>query len=150
MTAVVVAFVVAAIVIAAIPLVGWIADRRAAARRLPPPLRYPMSHVDPRDSLGAAHPHRTNGHAPHTTNGVTQPRPQRNPSTSRTELDAEISSTDTVRFVRPVDAPVQLLPGRLEVLAGETRHQEIRFVRIPGQPLHLTLGRDSGPTPQYV
>jgi pSer/pThr/pTyr-binding forkhead associated (FHA) protein len=45
---------------------------------------------------------------------------------------------------------VQLLPGRLEVLAGETRHHEIRFVRIPGEPLQLILGRDAGPSRQYV
>jgi len=166
MTAVVVAFVVAAVVLASIPLVGWIIDRRAAARRSPPPLLYPMSPADPRKSLGAAHPHphahahahRTNGHAtpqvsPHAaprSNGIPPTRPQRNPSTSRTEFDAEPSPTDTVRFVRPVDGPVQLLPGRLEVLAGDTHHQEIRFVRIPGQPLQLILGRDGGPSPQYV
>jgi hypothetical protein len=58
--------------------------------------------------------------------------------------------TETVRFSRAVDQPVQLLPGRLEVLAGETRHREIRFVRIPGEPLQLILGRDAGPSAQYV
>jgi len=45
---------------------------------------------------------------------------------------------------------VQLLPGRLEVLAGEPLHHEIRFVRIPGEPMQLILGRDAGPSAQYV
>ena len=56
----------------------------------------------------------------------------------------------TVRFRRPVEEPIQLLPGRLEVLAGEPRHHEIRFVRIPGEPMEMILGRDSGPSAQYV
>src|SRR3954466_12905917 len=124
MIAVVVAFVVVAFVLAAIPLFGWIADRRAAARRSPPPLLYPISQVDPRESLGAAHRHRTNGHGPHRSNGVTQARPQRNPSNSRADWDGAPPPPDPVCFVRPGDGPVQLLPGRLEVLAGETRHQE--------------------------
>ena len=55
-----------------------------------------------------------------------------------------------MRFFRPTDEPVQLLPGRLEVLAGTTRHREIRFVRIPGEPLQLFVGRDPGPSPQYI
>src|SRR5215831_7430384 len=60
------------------------------------------------------------------------------------------SPTETVRFRRPTDEPVQLIPGRLEVLAGSTRHREILFVRVPGKPPHLYLGRDAGPAPQYV
>ena len=56
---------------------------------------------------------------------------------------------ETVRFRRPAEEPVQLLPGRLEVLAGEAQH-EIRFVRIPGEPMQMILGRESGPSPQYV
>jgi pSer/pThr/pTyr-binding forkhead associated (FHA) protein len=40
--------------------------------------------------------------------------------------------------------------GRLEVLAGATTHHEIRFVRLPGKADQLILGRDAGPSPQYV
>jgi hypothetical protein len=43
-----------------------------------------------------------------------------------------------------------LVPGRLEVLAGDAALHEIRFVRLPGEPLQLILGRDAGPSPQYV
>lgn len=60
------------------------------------------------------------------------------------------ASTETVRFRRPGDEPVQIVPGRLEVLAGDTQLSEIRFVRLPGQPLQLILGRDGGPSAQYV
>jgi FHA domain len=61
------------------------------------------------------------------------------------EQDAE-----TMRFVRPTDFAVQLLPGRLEVLEGATPHREIRFLRAPGEPPHVILGRDIRVTPHYV
>lgn len=58
---------------------------------------------------------------------------------------------ETVRFRRPSEDPVQLLPGRLEVVSGEPKHREIRFVRIPGEPLQLVVGRDPGTaSPRHV
>jgi hypothetical protein len=60
------------------------------------------------------------------------------------------ATSETVRFVRPTDEVVQLLPGHLEVLSGDTRHQEIRFVRVAGQQPHLILGRNPGRSPQHV
>ena len=63
---------------------------------------------------------------------------------------AEPAPAETVRFNRPVEEVLQLLPGRLEVLAGETRHREIRFVRAPGQPPQLILGRDAAGSPQHI
>jgi hypothetical protein len=62
----------------------------------------------------------------------------------------EPAPAETVRFNRPVEEVLQLLPGRLEVLAGETRHREIRFVRAPGQPPQLILGRDAAGSAQHV
>jgi len=60
------------------------------------------------------------------------------------------ATSETVRFVRPTDEVVQLLPGHLEVLSGDSRHQEIRFVRVAGQQPHLILGRNPGRSPQHV
>jgi hypothetical protein len=57
---------------------------------------------------------------------------------------------ETVRFHRPSDDVVQLMPGHLEVLAGDNRHQEIRFVRVQGQQPHLILGRNPGRSPQHI
>jgi len=65
-------------------------------------------------------------------------------------LQGEPVSDETVRFRRPSDEPVQLLPGRLEVLSGDARHREIRFVRVPGRPAELILGREPGDSPQHV
>jgi pSer/pThr/pTyr-binding forkhead associated (FHA) protein len=62
----------------------------------------------------------------------------------------QAAPTATVRFRRPTDEAVQLLPGRLEVLAGEPRHKEIRFVRVPGEETAVVLGRESGDSPHHI
>jgi pSer/pThr/pTyr-binding forkhead associated (FHA) protein len=62
----------------------------------------------------------------------------------------EPSTTDTVRFRRPADEAVQLLPGRLEVLSGLASLREIRFVRVPGERPEVILGREPGSSPQHV
>ena len=66
------------------------------------------------------------------------------------EPPARGGNSETVRFLRPGEEPVQILPGRLEVLAGEPKHREIRFVRSPGEPAELILGREAGRSPQTV
>jgi pSer/pThr/pTyr-binding forkhead associated (FHA) protein len=58
--------------------------------------------------------------------------------------------SETVQFVRPTDEAVQLLPARLEVVSGMTPQQVIRFVRIPGKPAEMILGRDTASSPQQV
>jgi hypothetical protein len=58
--------------------------------------------------------------------------------------------SETIRFRRPSDEPIQILPGRLEVVSGEPRHREIRFVRVPGEPAQLIVGREPGRSPQHV
>ena len=60
------------------------------------------------------------------------------------------ATSETVRFVRPADEVVQLLPGHLEVVSGDERHQEIRFVRVQGQQPQLILGRNPGRSPQHI
>jgi len=64
--------------------------------------------------------------------------------------DSEPDTSSTVRFRRPADEAVELLPGRLEVLAGEPRHKEIHFVRAPGERPEVILGRDPGDSPGQV
>jgi len=60
-------------------------------------------------------------------------------------------NSETVRFLRPGEEdPIQILPGRLEVLSGDPSHREIRFVRVPGEPPEMILGREPGRTPQTI
>jgi FHA domain len=66
------------------------------------------------------------------------------------EPTARGANSETVRFLRPGEEPVQILPGRLEVLSGDPKHREIRFVRSPGEPAELILGREPGRSPQTV
>ena len=86
--------------------------------------------------------------------GAARPPPElsgRSASRRRSTATARSPATsETVRFVRPTDEVVQLLPGHLEVLSGDTRQQEIRFVRVAGQQPHLILGRNPGRSPQHV
>ena len=63
---------------------------------------------------------------------------------------ADHQSTETVQFRRPGDAAIQLLPARLEVLAGMPSKQEIRFVRVPGEAPEMILGRDASSSPRQV
>jgi hypothetical protein len=66
------------------------------------------------------------------------------------EPTARGANSETVRFLRPGEEPIQILPGRLEVLSGDPKHREIRFVRSPGEPAELILGREPGRSPQTV
>jgi hypothetical protein len=72
------------------------------------------------------------------------------PVRPRDDDDDADDTAETVRFVRPTEFAVQLLPGRLEVLEGATPHHEIRFLRAPGEPTHVILGREIKVTPHYV
>ena len=56
----------------------------------------------------------------------------------------------TVKLHRPLDAPLQLLPGRLQIIAGEDQGQDIRFVRIPGEIPTITIGREAGPPDRHI
>jgi hypothetical protein len=66
------------------------------------------------------------------------------------EPTARGANSETVRFLRPGEEPIQILPGRLEVLSGDPKHREIRFVRSAGEPAELILGREPGRSPQTV
>ncbi len=134
---------------AMVALVRWILDRRHASSRSLPPLFIPVARSRPVP--------------PGTVEMRPAPAPERMvpaapPPRARAEARSPVDVVDpdlpapaeTVRFYRSADEPVQLLPGWLEVLAGATRHREIRFVRLPGKPLYLFVGRDAGPDPQHI
>jgi len=57
---------------------------------------------------------------------------------------------ETVQFIRPTDDALQLLPARLEVVSGMAPQQVIRFVRVPGQPAEMILGREAASSPRQV
>jgi hypothetical protein len=76
-------------------------------------------------------------------------KPRRRPV--RAKSNGALRPVDEVADgVADVDATLQLLPGRLEVVAGAVGAEEIRFVRPPGGDAEVTLGRVAGPTPAHV
>lgn len=56
----------------------------------------------------------------------------------------------TVLFRRLTDEPLHVLPGRLEVLAGENAGEDIRFVGNFGESPEIVLGRDAGTSPHTL
>lgn len=141
---------------------AWSQSRGSRVRRLPPLIAIPrpVTGVEPR--IGAV-VRPSPPTAPLKGGNVAKaPRPQSLPSVSErivfddsllAQLDdtpPRAANSETVRFQRPGEEPVEILPGRLEVLAGETKHREIRFVRIRGEAAELILGRDPGRSPQTI
>jgi hypothetical protein len=157
--AIVVGLLVSALAAGAIIVVRvWIAGRESRARDVPPLVV--MSRVNP-------------GIVPVFGSAATPPRPdaaafssarRRALSTNGERVvfdDARFAdpgapagrnaNSETVRFLRPGEEdPIQILPGRLEVVSGEPKHREIRFVRSPGEPPELILGREAGRSPQTI
>ena len=157
-------FVVAVVLIVAavaatVSYVRWRAGRRAAYA--PIPLVFPMnsgiaweSTLSAKEAAGQAP-----GQAPVSSfappvSTVAPPRIANDRSIgipTTADSEGQVSATsETVRFQRPNDDVVQLLPGHLEVLSGDSRHQEIRFVRVQGQQPQLILGRNPGRSPQHI
>lgn len=159
MTAVVVAvLVLAALGAATFPIIRWWLDgRRTVKAKELPPIFIPFRSTDDRSPEPVpALPRRTSQRVePSPEQEVHVERVSRADESVRAmrlvkDDTDEYNPNETIRFRRPVEEPVQLLPGRLEVVSGDTVHREIRFVRIPGEPMQVILGRDAGPSPQYV
>lgn len=177
MTFVVVAVLIVAVAAGAVvPLAVWWTERRRGPARPIPPLIYPLvppGHRDieitpmmgraPRPAAPPAPP------APTSTNGTSKMAPVQPAAAAPAPIadraiepvvhierphvenaNHEPVGSETIRFRRPSDEPVQILPGRLEVVSGESRHREIRFVRVPGEPAQLIVGREPGRSPQHV
>ena len=56
----------------------------------------------------------------------------------------------TIQFERPLEEPLQLLPGRLEVVEGLTLGEDIRFFRAMAGTPTVTLGRGDGPSHRHI
>jgi len=147
MTVVVVATLVIAVIAAVSVLASrWLADRRDGRVKRVPELIFPMT----AGRATVPEPMKEPIVRPRTPSPVEKVIPVVPVAAADAVVARDEAPTETVRFRRPGDEPIQLLPARLEVVAGEPRHREIRFVRIPGEPVELILGRDGGDTPHHV
>jgi hypothetical protein len=156
----VVVLLLAVVVAATVSIVRWRAARRAAYA--PIPLVFPMNSGIAWENMYTVSPVKTVAPPPPVARSFAPPPLLQAPPV-RAEGDRSIGipisvdseslepvGTETVRFQRPTDEVVQLLPGHLEVLSGDNRHQEIRFVRVQGQQPQLILGRNPGRSPQHI
>jgi hypothetical protein len=137
-------------------LVWWLSGR-PGRERVPPPLVYPLhtrvtrQPEPPAQRAPAPAPVVTSLELPLAAQSSTESvgtfsQPVLSPVPESDDGGADA----TVQFVRPGDEALQLLPARLEVLSGMSTKQVIRFVRIPGKPAEMILGRDRASSPQHV
>jgi hypothetical protein len=68
----------------------------------------------------------------------------------RVQPESEEVKLGRVHFHRPPEGTLQLLPGRLEIVGGTDRVDEIRFVRVPGREPVVTFGRSDGEPHTHV
>jgi hypothetical protein len=68
------------------------------------------------------------------------PAPRSHPYEGRSDL----LEGHTVRFYRPPEGTLQMLPGRLEIIEGEDRGHSIRFVKMRPGAQQITFGRREG------
>ena len=133
-------------------LVWWLSGR-PERERVPPPLVYPIHprfarqpEVQPVEAqpAEAQRAEVQEARAPETTS-ATDAVP-----VSIEPIEPEVVLNETVQFVRPTDDALQLLPARLEVVSGMAPRQVLRFVRVPGRPAEMILGRERASSPQHV
>jgi FHA domain-containing protein len=60
------------------------------------------------------------------------------------------AASKVVHEIPPMDGTLQFLPGRLEVVDGESPGRDIRFVRTWGEIPEITFGRVTGPPYRHV
>jgi hypothetical protein len=155
---------VAVVLLLAVAAAAAVSYRRWRARRhiayTPIPLVFPMNQGIDWESSMSAPPEPAA--APQAPSSFAPPPPPTAPPARAmgdrgvglpitVDGDSQVPATsETVRFVRPADEVVQLLPGHLEVISGDSKQQEIRFVRVQGQQPQLILGRNPGRSPQHI
>jgi pSer/pThr/pTyr-binding forkhead associated (FHA) protein len=59
-------------------------------------------------------------------------------------------SSKVVHTLPPMDGTLQFLPGRLEIVDGDSPGRDIRFVRTWGEVPEITFGRVTGPPYRHV
>ena len=123
-------------------LVWWLSGR-PERERVPPPLVYP---IHPRFARQTDAPPAERMQPP--LPGATSASAVQLASVEAVATDLALN--ETVQFVRPTDEALQLLPARLEVVSGMSPQQVLRFVRVPGKPAEMILGREAASSPQHV
>jgi len=107
------------------------------------------ANVSPGYSSGGAPRYRAtpsggNGTAGLATTGTPAPAP------AAAAANGAATGDKVVHTIPPMDGTLQFLPGRLEVVDGESPGRDIRFVRTWGETPEITFGRITGPPYRHV
>ena len=147
------------------------ADRAAAPAPAAPPARAPAAPPGPAPTADA--PPRTVAPTADARPGSgAQDRPGARPvsvvddvtkgkASGYNEKDADVPIAESeppgieieagpIRFHRPPAGTLQLLPGRLEIVSGNERQEEIRFVKLPRAAAVVTFGRVPGAAYRHI
>lgn len=108
---------------------------RPAAVEQPAPAAQPAPATQP---ARAAQPEATPIRAPVSPDADTE-----DPHAGETETGESVQS-GPIRFHRPPEGTLQLLPGRLQIVSENERLEEIRFVKVSGHDAAVTFGRSDG------
>jgi hypothetical protein len=73
-----------------------------------------------------------------------------NPAPAPAAVNGAAATEKVVHTIPPMDGTLQFLPGRLEVVDGESPGRDIRFVRTWGETPEITFGRITGPPYRHV
>lgn len=134
---------------------GWLVYGRVRASwnvdadRLVPPLLFPLEPKGSRSIAWQMADTRRDAPPGGHGNGATSPAERAGAgSTAGPDPDpgpgpTSVVQTGPVRFHRPPDGTLQLLPGRLEIVGGSAP-EEIRFVKLTGREPVITFGRSEG------
>lgn len=71
-------------------------------------------------------------------------------ASSPARANGAAATSKVVHEIPPMDGTLQFLPGRLEVVDGESPGRDIRFVRTWGEVPEITFGRVTGPPYRHV
>ncbi|MBA4159763.1 MAG: FHA domain-containing protein [Gemmatimonadetes bacterium] len=168
----VIGWVVVLILVAALGYLATMWRRRGAeqSRRsaASPPIIFPAARASEPRPMRAAPPAPITPHsrAPSAANTNppaprVPPAPEWVPAAPATQSPSPVTSPavaphgdsvvdgSTIRFHQPIDGTLQILPGRLEIVAGADSGQSIRFVRTAGEP-EITFGRQDGPPYRHI
>jgi FHA domain len=114
------------------------------------PAREPLAPLRRTPLTTPAAPHSSGGPMAAPTPVAVRPEAAARPLEPLIASDHAVVEGGTVRFSRVAEGTLQLLPGRLEIIEGDDRGHDVRFVRSrPGVP-EITFGRNEGSPHRHV
>ena len=78
------------------------------------------------------------------------PSPPTEPTFTRKKPESSDGDDELTVFVDSSEVPLEILPGRLEILEDGQAVRDIQFIRTMSGPLEFTIGRSQGPPDRHI